>query len=236
MGQASSKEAGASAYMLANGLGKQRANLRGDARPIAEWRTLILSTGEVGLADKVGEDRKGNPVPAGQQIRIIDLEADANKGLGIFEDIHDQTSAADFARLLKRGAESYYGYAGPQFVTELAKNIPAAKAEAERLVDEFVERYRPRGKIDGQIERVLRKFALLAAAGELAISYGIVPWAKEVAMKAVGQTFLGWMEARGTTGSLEADEAVRHVRAYLEAHPEERLRRGSRLRAERSLS
>jgi uncharacterized protein (DUF927 family) len=52
MGQVDGREAGAIAYMLANGCGKARANRDGFARPAAEWRLLFLSSGEVGLAER----------------------------------------------------------------------------------------------------------------------------------------------------------------------------------------
>lgn len=202
--------------MLCNGVGKTRANRFGGARPPAEWRTLMLSTGEVRLADKVGEDNRASRVAAGQQIRLIDLEADAGAGMGLFEDIHGHSSPAEFARYLKNSAESSYGHAGPEFVAKIAEDIPTAMTEINRLMNSFVALYRPRGKIDGQVERVIRKFALVAAAGEMAIGYGVVPWSKGTAMSAVSKCFQDWIGERGTTGALEDDEAVKHVRSYLE--------------------
>ena len=218
LGQANSKAAGASAYMLANGVGKARRSRSGGTRPVAEWRTMILSTGEVGLADKLAEDTRSSPVAAGQKIRIIDLEADAGSGMGIFEDLHQHSSPAEFARLQKECAESNYGHAGPEFVARIVQDVPGAVLEINKLIVEFVEQYRPEGKIDGQVERVIRKFAIVAAAGEMAISLGVVPWSKGSSMSAVGKCFQGWIYARGTTGSLEDEEAIRHVRAYIEKH------------------
>jgi putative DNA primase/helicase len=53
--QADSKAVAEAAYQLANGIGKHRANRSGGSRPPATWRTLFLSTGEIGLADKIAE-------------------------------------------------------------------------------------------------------------------------------------------------------------------------------------
>src|SRR5205814_2019805 len=69
MGQVNSHEAGASAYMLANGVGKARANRNGESKPASEWRTIFLSTGELSLADKIIEDGRNRQVAAGQQVR-----------------------------------------------------------------------------------------------------------------------------------------------------------------------
>jgi putative DNA primase/helicase len=56
LSQLASKDAGEAAYMLANGAGKSRSSRDGSARKAAKWRVLFLSSGEIGLADKVGED------------------------------------------------------------------------------------------------------------------------------------------------------------------------------------
>jgi putative DNA primase/helicase len=73
--------------MLANGQGKQRAGRTGAARPRLTWRLLFLSAGEIGLAEHMGEVNKR--ARAGQELRMIDLPADAGAGLGIFETLHE---------------------------------------------------------------------------------------------------------------------------------------------------
>jgi uncharacterized protein (DUF927 family) len=50
LGQVDPREAGESAYMLANGRGKARAARNGTARQSATWRLLFLSAGEGSLA------------------------------------------------------------------------------------------------------------------------------------------------------------------------------------------
>ncbi len=67
MSQLSSKEAGEVAYMLANGIGKSRANRTGAARRPAQWRVMYLSSGEISLADKVAENGSKCRAIAGQQ-------------------------------------------------------------------------------------------------------------------------------------------------------------------------
>jgi hypothetical protein len=75
--QLSGKEAGEVAYMLANGQGKARASRDATLRKPARWRLLFLSTGEIGLADKIAEDMRGRRQTAGQAVRVIDLPSDA---------------------------------------------------------------------------------------------------------------------------------------------------------------
>lgn len=55
--EASAKEIGNIIYMLANGIGKGRANQYGNARSIKTWRSLFLSTREVTLDQKITENQ-----------------------------------------------------------------------------------------------------------------------------------------------------------------------------------
>jgi putative DNA primase/helicase len=59
MSQVTARDAGEAAYMMANGSGKSRASRDGTARKSAKFRVLFLSSGEIGLADKVAEDGRG---------------------------------------------------------------------------------------------------------------------------------------------------------------------------------
>jgi putative DNA primase/helicase len=77
---------------------------------------MILSTGELGIADKIREG--GKRVRAGQEIRILDLDADAGKGSGIFDS--DGAKIADEIRAA--AAEASYGTAGPAFIKAIEDN------------------------------------------------------------------------------------------------------------------
>jgi putative DNA primase/helicase len=70
MAQITAKDAGEAAYMIANGSGKSRSRTDGSARKTAKFRMMFLSSGEIGLADKVAEEGRGRKMTAGQQIRI----------------------------------------------------------------------------------------------------------------------------------------------------------------------
>jgi putative DNA primase/helicase len=112
-GQLPAEVAGAITYMFGNGHGKSRAARNGEARRINEWRGVLLSTGEVGVATKIEEVGRGRRAKAGQLVRLIDVPADANKGFGLFDDCHD-SPAAEFAQRLRTNAMTYYGSAGPR--------------------------------------------------------------------------------------------------------------------------
>jgi putative DNA primase/helicase len=42
---------------------------------------------------------------------------------------------------------------------------------------------------DGQVQRVAQRFALVAAAGELGIALGVLPWPRDEANRALARSF-----------------------------------------------
>ncbi len=216
LGQIDSDEASNVAYMLASGVGKARAHRDGAARAPLEWRTLFLSTGEIGIADKVAEGGRRRAA-AGQQVRVVDVPADAGKGLGLFEDLHGFASADAFARHLGAMADAYYGTAARAFLETLTTQIEDAKAAIKEYQAEFIARFCPRNA-DGQVHRVAARFALAAAGGELAAAYGVLPFASGEAMAGVGRCFRAWLAERGGIAPAEVLAGLDRLRAFIEAH------------------
>ncbi|CAH9053709.1 hypothetical protein PSECIP111951_00877 [Pseudoalteromonas holothuriae] len=72
----------------------------------ARWRLVFLSTGEVTLESHLASI--GKRVKAGQQVRVIDLSADAGAQMGVFNHSHDM-NAADLADHLKQQSRQHYG-------------------------------------------------------------------------------------------------------------------------------
>lgn len=217
MGQVDGREAGQIAYMLANGVGKTRAGRSGEARPAAEWRLIFLSSGELSLGDKIAEDGRGKRVAAGQQVRIIDIAADAGAGIGLFENLHGFASGDAFSRHLKEAAGDHYGIASAAFLEKLAADFDAIAPAAFRYRDHFVEKFCPAGA-DGQVSRVAARFGLVAAGGEMARDFGIVPWSPGEAGRAAAKCFRDWLDARGGVEPAEEREGIATVRRFIEAH------------------
>lgn len=147
MGQVDAREAGEIVYMIANQGGKQRAARDGSARRAKQWRLMFLSIGEISLADKLTE--VGRRPRAGQEVRLVDIPADAGVGYGIFEDLHGARSAGAFADRLKRATLECYGAPIRVYLDHAARahaDDPAAIAAAFRdLRDDFVASYLPEG-------------------------------------------------------------------------------------------
>lgn len=217
LGQVDPREAGQIAYMLANGSGKIRAGRDGGARRVAEWRLLFLSSGEISLADKIAEDGKGRRVAAGQEVRIVDVAADAGEGLGLFENLHGFPSADALARHLKMKASEFYGTAKNAYLTFLTRRFDDIAPTVKGFADEFMREAVPAGA-DGQVSRVAGRFALVAAGGEMATAYGVLPWQPGEATNAAGRCFRDWLTARGGLEPAEEREAIAAVRRFIEMH------------------
>ncbi len=74
LSQADGAAASEIAYMLGNGRGKQRMRQDTSIKASSVWRIVFLSTGEIGLSEKVAES--GKRATAGQSVRLIEIPAD----------------------------------------------------------------------------------------------------------------------------------------------------------------
>jgi uncharacterized protein (DUF927 family) len=222
LGQAEGKAAGEAAYMLGNGQGKSRAGRDGDARAVKRFRNLVLSSGEKSMGDLMAQT--GQAVMAGQEVRMVEIAADAGSGYGVFEDIHGARSAQVFAETLKQAVTQHHGHAGRAFVELLANPElrPKLIDKLKALIQRFVDTYVP-AEATGQVGRVGRRFGLIAAAGELCIELGILPWPEGEAFDACRKCFAAWIDLRGGIGNHEAEQAVSQIRRFIELHGESRF-------------
>ncbi len=217
LGQADADSAAESAYLLANGQGKSRAGRTGEARAVTSWRVMILSSGEIGLADKIAESRTRRRAAAGQQVRLIDLPADAEAGFGAFEDLHGFENADAFARALKSAASDHFGTPARAFLKQLVAD-PATTLETVKACQRrFVKTHCP-PEADGQVMRAADRFGLVAAAGELAAHFKICPWPSGAAFDAAARCFRDWIKSRGGTEAAEELEIIARLRDFIAQH------------------
>lgn len=210
---------GATTYMLANEQGKGRANRSGDARPRANWRLLFLSTGEIGLAEHMRQ--VGTPARAGQEIRLINLPADAGRKLGLFENLHGLAGGGALADAVRDRTARHHGTAAGAFI----EGVIARFEEVERLgdtVNRATADLTPPGA-DGQVQRAARRFALVAVAGELATDLGITGWLPGEAFGAAQTCLRAWLADRGGIDNQERSAILRQVRQFFELHGESRF-------------
>ncbi|TCZ61269.1 hypothetical protein [Roseicella aquatilis] len=74
-----------------------------------------------------------------------------------------------------------------------------------------------------QARTVAARFALVAAAGEMAADMGVLPWPQGEAERAAAAGLAAWLSDRGGAASGEDAAAVQAVRAFIERHGEARF-------------
>lgn len=216
------REAGSVAYLLANGSGKSRASQTGEARTAKSWRTFFLSSGEISLAEHARADGRGRKSPAGQEVRILDIDGDGGAGLGLFNTLHDAPNGAALSGIIKREAAAHYGIAGPEFVRCLLGQIDEQAEIVKRGIEKFVQANAP-ANASGQVVRACHRFGLLAMAGEVAVHFGILPWDQGEATRASSVVFAEWVKARGGVGNAEEKAAIEQVAGFISAHGSSRF-------------
>jgi uncharacterized protein (DUF927 family) len=222
IGQAEPKAVAQAAYLLANGQGASRMRRDTSSRPVATWRTLYLSSGEISLAAKIEEDGR-HKASAGQEIRILDIPAKVSDQLGLFEDLHGAPASRKFADDMKKAAAAYYGIPIRQFLSHLVTDIDEAKEAIGTAKADFLDKHLPKDA-SGQVARAADRFALVAAAGELAAAYGVLPWEPGEAIKGAAACFNAWLEQRPAgAGAAEIAAGIAQIQKFFEAHGESRF-------------
>jgi putative DNA primase/helicase len=214
------REAGEITYMLANGSGKSRSTRAITPRRSLSWRLLFLSSGEVALSEVAAAG--GRSIKGGAEIRLMNVPADAGAGMGLFEQLHDIASPAEFAEQLATAAKTYYGTAFRAFLSELVTDPDHHFEAARQTMSRFIAEVRPAAAAP-EVIRGLRTFALIAAGGELATAMGITRWTEGTAWAAARTCFGAWVADRGGAGGLDLAQAVEQVRLFIAAHGQSRF-------------
>jgi putative DNA primase/helicase len=202
-------------YLFGNGTGKVRGNADETNRRVAKWVFSWLSNGEY-RSDEISREG-GKESTAGQEVRMIDLAADAGLGFGIYENLHGFPSSQALTDHIKANSATFFGAPIREFleriVAEKDKYIERIKKERQRIISSLLKGESP----SGQVVRVAEKFAIIAAVGELAIEFGILPLTHSEAEKSATVMFSRWIESRGIAfDASEPHRIVKKMRAIIE--------------------
>jgi putative DNA primase/helicase len=215
LAQLAPNEAAEIAYLLGNGTGKSRMNRAVGARKKLSWSLMFVSAGEITLSEHA--QTVGKRTRAGAEVRLLNIDADAGAGLGLFENIHGAESADAFSRQLKDATRRFYGAPLRAFLDSVARDRTAVEKWVREYQLDFVSRNVPSGA-SGEVFRAAQRFALIAAAGRLATDLGVTGWELDEAEKAAACCLESWITCRGTAGAGDAETAVNQVRRFIEAH------------------
>lgn len=219
LGQMESGDAGATVYMLADGQGKTRAKGIGGLRPKASWRLLFLSSGEISLEQQM--QAMGKKMKGGQEVRLVPIPAEVTMGSAA-ETFHEFESGHALSGWVQRRAALHYGHAGREWLEYLVGRTDTLAEDLRQRIEAIEQALVP-ADAAGQVRRAGRRFALVAAAGEMAREAGILPWPEGEATRAAQACFKAWIAARGGSGSSEVSSMLRQVRRFLELHGEGRF-------------
>lgn len=205
--------AGDIVYTLANGAGKNRSRSDGKLHGTMRWTMPFLSSGEISLEEHMNVG--GREIQAGQDIRLVDIVAD-DRPHGAFDTLHGASDGDAFAKRMERAAQQNYGVAGPAFVEHL---IPrTGKTDS---FGGFVKKFckscmrNVDAASNGQVHRVLGRFASVALAGEMATKFGLTGWRRGEAQAAARELFEIWFRERDAPTHAAISETVDRTRAYV---------------------
>lgn len=215
--QANPADVAAACYMLADGGGKNR--LKRDASPARRrsWRTFILSTGEPDVATVVA--RAGQRLPAGAEVRLPSVPVD--DATTTWPALHGRPDFVTLARDLHAALRRQHGTAARAFPARLVAERVGGAATLTEFIDKLRNRVSDRlpANADPQVRDVARRFALVAAAGELAAARGILPWQPGEAEDAAMAMLNAWIARRpGGAGAAEAAAHLDRLRGALVQH------------------
>lgn len=219
-GQLDPRVAGECAYMLANEQEKGRATRGGLARKRRTWRLLFLSSGELSLAQHMEVVAK--TPRAGQEVRMLDVPLEAGAGMGGLETLHGHSGPAALADAVVSAAARFYGQAGRAWLEWACEHHATLPARLQALVHRYRDELMPEAASE-QVRRAASRFALVAAAGELASQAGITAWPQGEALRGLRKCFNDWLAARGHLDNGEDAAMLRQVRRFLETNGEGRF-------------
>ena len=212
------KVVGKAVYMLANGQGKGRSTTTGHNRTAKTWRIIFLSNGEESLQNFMAQ--AGQKTNAGIEVRVAHIDADAGKGLKTFDSLVLADTGAGQADKIKELSQAYYGVAGIAWLEHITSDKIATTATARALVNDFMSNY---SDLAPQAYRVGRRFAIVAAAGEMATLAGITGWQAGQATTAVMTCLDNWFDNYGRDGEHEQRQIIEHIKAFIEQHGSSRF-------------
>lgn len=217
IGEISATELYKAVYALANGKGKGRAKSNGSFVEQAQWQLALISTGELSLREKLGESRRAPK--NGQEVRFIDIEADA-RTFGAFDELHGATSGSAFSDKVLAALQHAYGAPGRAFVQKLIESDVLHKVDLRSHVDTWASNWIAKlpSATDGQIARVAKRFALIALAGTLATQFGLTGWDRAAARDAAAQAFRDWYDHHYSAKREAIDAVVKPLQNFIAAN------------------
>lgn len=213
--QVNPHEVGEVIYSLSNGFGKSRMNKNISARRKTEWNLLFFSSGEKTLEQIM--QGIGQRLFGGQEARFVNIEADANTGLGLFEQLHGFDTSDELAKFLSSASKKYCGVAIREFLQKVCDDRKIVETKIKEARQVFTSKLSFQDT-SGEVYRVASRFAIVAVAGVLASQFGVTNWKPEDVLACCEKIFAEWLKTRGTAGSFDTMQGVKQVLSFIAQH------------------
>lgn len=184
----------------------------------ATWirRGVRLSTGERPLANLLVRNRK--IVPAAMMSRIIDITADIGPH-GALQTLHGHDDGDAFLVTMRQAMREHHGHLMPAFIDAINRdrsaiigNLPQQIATTIAVILDRAEL--PADVCTGSRREALRRFALVAIAGEMSIALGLLPWPGGSAIAAVSSVTGRWRFGQDT--AVAPKDMLLRLRAFID--------------------
>ncbi len=182
---------GSAIYDLANGLSKSRMSSDLKLAHGTRFNCTMLASGESHLTDYLAKGKIS--VNPGQSVRMISVPVFRKHG--VFHNLHGHPDGGELGNTLDRDTSTYFGTLGHQFIAHLAEHQQMLKDELPgRIQDRAAELLALLDDVPdpSSYSHIAKSFALLAIAGEEAISGELLAWKEADAIKAVQKCFRSW--------------------------------------------
>jgi uncharacterized protein (DUF927 family) len=205
-------------YQSMNGTGKNRADVDSNLKEVIVFKIMVISTGEITVSEAISASPRGGRVMAGQLVRLLDIPADVDEKLGVFENLHGFETSRAFATHLESVFVQNHGHAARAYLTQLTADLPAAVDAVKGAIDAFLAQVCP-PQASRQVQRAAARFALIAAAGELAAAFGVLPWPEGEAVRAAQSCFDAWLATQSAlVMPREKIDAIAAVQRFISLH------------------
>jgi len=202
-------ELGRAIYNLAGGRGAERLKSDSQRRTPRNWRTVILSSGEISLGELMqqnGQHQKG-----GQAVRIFDIPLPA---AGLFA---GHVLVGQKIRGLKHAASECYGVAGRAFIDWLVEKFVDHHVASQAIRAKLLSKVDTFDEGSPEIMRAAQRFVLVEIAGELAAEAGVLPYDPRSIKAAVRAIWTTW---RATIPEVDdGKRAIRAIGEFIATHP-----------------
>jgi putative DNA primase/helicase len=210
IGQADSRDLEKISYMVANEMGKSRMTSAINLRRTLSWQTIIVSSGEVTLAETL--ETNGKRPKVGAELRILNIPINSDDASKVFDCLHGFKGGDKISNHMKEVSKKYNGSPIEALLEKTTKEKVENKDSLtgffrDRISDLVTEMINKEDS--SQVKRVARHFAFIGVSTEKAIRSGVYSFLNVGSgIKAAKAEFELWKKHWGNCGvdrELESD-------------------------------